>query len=107
MATDGFALSRRQRSTAVEHINYMLGWQQLLAEQGFGQFIERCGIEAANCLTDGRRAIRAVTEKNKGAKKKTTPKVHIGLVPLGGYSKRCSGRLRTCPAAPGGSPEPY
>eukprot|EP00966_Prymnesium_polylepis_P292606 6757696-Prymnesium_polylepis.1 len=30
---------------------------------------------------------------------------HIGLVPLGGYmySKRCSGRLRTCPAAPGGS----
>jgi hypothetical protein len=32
---------------------------------------------------------------------------HIGLVPLGGYSKRCSGRLRTCPAAPGGSPESY
>ena len=52
----------------MEHINYMLGWQQLLAEQGFGQFVERCGLEAANCLTDGRRAIRAVTEKK-------TPKV--------------------------------
>ena len=59
----------------MEHINYMLGWQQLLAEQGFGQFVERCGLEAANCLTDGRRAIRAVTEKKKGARKKTTPKV--------------------------------
>eukprot|EP00966_Prymnesium_polylepis_P300570 6946256-Prymnesium_polylepis.1 len=72
--TDGFALSRRQRSTAVEHINYMLGWQQLLTEKGFGIFVERCELEAANCLTDGRRAIRAVTEKKKGAKK-VTPKV--------------------------------
>ena len=35
----------------MEHINYMLGWQQLLTEKGFGIFVERCELEAANCLT--------------------------------------------------------
>lgn len=74
-ATDGFALSKRQRSTAIEHVNYMIAWSRLLEKQGFGKYVEVCGVDVKNCLSDGKRGLRPVMEKaTKGARKKT-PKV--------------------------------
>ena len=87
-ATDGFALSKRQRSTAIEHVNYMSGWSRLLEKQGFGKYAGVCGAEVKNCLSDGKRGLRPVMEKaTKGARKKT-PKVRDRDL---GARERCDG----------------
>ena len=38
-ATQGFALCRRQTSTAREHVSYMAEWQRWLSDQGFGVYV--------------------------------------------------------------------
>jgi len=96
-ATDGFALSKRQRSTAIEHVNYMSGWSRLLEKQGFGKYVEVCGAEVKNCLSDGKRGLRPVMEKaTKGARKKTL-KVMLPEMILAHLADMLSGKAKKNP----------
>ena len=40
-ATEGFALCKRQASTASEHVSYMIEWQRWLTDHGFGIYVEQ------------------------------------------------------------------
>ena len=37
-ATEGFVLASRQASTDLEHVTYMLEWNKLLVQEGFGAY---------------------------------------------------------------------
>ena len=64
-AASDFVLATRQASTAVEHVSYMLEWNDLLVEAGFGDHVVEAKTGDANSFTDGKRTIKAKLGKGR------------------------------------------
>ena len=43
-AAEGFVIATRQASTAGEHVSYMLQWNELLEEKGFGTHVREASL---------------------------------------------------------------
>ena len=63
-ATAGFVLASRQCSTDIEHVNYMLEWNALLVEEGFGSYVREFVPTDPNTFMDGRRTIAAELDEH-------------------------------------------
>ena len=67
-ATEGFVLASRQASTDLEHVTYMLEWNKLLVQEGFGAYVREAKLGEKNTFTDGRRTIGAVLDEDGNPK---------------------------------------
>ena len=43
-AAEGFVIATRQASTTFEHVSYMLQWNELLEEKGFGTHVREASL---------------------------------------------------------------
>ena len=43
-AAEGFVIATRQASTTFEHVSYMLEWNELLEEKGFGTHVREASL---------------------------------------------------------------
>ena len=61
-------LASRQASTDLEHVTYMLEWNKLLVQEGFGAYVREAKLGEKNTFTDGRRTIGAVLDEDGNPK---------------------------------------
>ena len=91
-AASDFVLATRQASTAVEHVSYMLEWNDLLVEAGFGDHVVEAKTGDANSFTDGKRTIKA--KLGKGRKAKVSQATASTRTVIAAHARCCDGRQR-------------
>ena len=91
-AASDFVLATRQASTAKEHVSYMLEWNDLLVEAGFGDHVVEAKVGDANSFTDGTRAIKA--KLGKGRKAKVSQASASARTVIATHARCCGGRRR-------------
>ena len=82
-AAAGFVIATRQALTTFEHVSYMLEWNELLEEKGFGTHVREASLGEKNTLSDGRRTIGAV--KSRGGKMKVRVRLLVACVRTGAF----------------------